>query len=239
MSRGMPGQGQGLPAVEPERPSFGQRLENYFSNIGGLDVGGLQVGQDFTEEERNLARNRGLQQFLYALSAGARGEDPLAAGLELRRVQEQQQLTKEQKKKQEELQKELNKAIDESKLPESQKKLLKQLDVKTQASILFREPEPEPGKQEIIDGILRKIERGESLTAQEQQLYRDLVLRPTPQERLLEQFQFGGSSQSQPGPSIIPPNFIGTSDEWNQLKDANPNVSDEALVNWYNEKYGS
>lgn len=103
MSRGIPGQGQGLPVVEPERPSFGQRFENVFSTLGGLDVGGLQVGQDFTEEERNLARNRGLQQFLYALSAGARGEDPLAAGLEVRRMQEQQRLAKEQKKLQEEL----------------------------------------------------------------------------------------------------------------------------------------
>ena len=49
MSRGMPGQ-----------PSLGQRFENLFARVGGLDVGGLQVGQDFTEQERNLARNKGL-----------------------------------------------------------------------------------------------------------------------------------------------------------------------------------
>ncbi len=133
MSRGMPGQGQGLPSVEPERPSFGQRLENYFSNIGGLDVGGLQVGQDFTEEERNLARNRGLQQFLYALSAGARGEDPLAAGLEVRRMQEQQQLTKEQK----EFQKQINEQIDLQDIPESQKTLLKRLSPQEQYTALY------------------------------------------------------------------------------------------------------
>lgn len=220
MSRGMPGQ-----------PSFGQRFENLFARVGGLDVGGLQVGQDFTEQERNLARNKGLQQFLYALGAGVKGEDPLAAGLELRRVQEEE----EQKRQQEELQKELNKAIDVSNLPESQKELLKQLDVKTQASILFKEP---AGKQEIIDSIIRKIERGESLTAEQQKLYEDIVLRPTYQERLLGQFGGMSQSQPQPGPSIIPPNFTGTSDEWNKLKISNPNVSDEALVDWYNENYG-
>ena len=83
MSRGMPGQ-----------PSLGQRFENLFARVGGLDVGGLQAGQDFTEQERNLARNKGLQQFLYALGAGVKGEDPVAAGLELRRVQEEERRKK-------------------------------------------------------------------------------------------------------------------------------------------------
>ena len=174
---------------------------------------------------------------LLGLGSALRGQDPAQAVLGAQRVL----LEREEREEEKALKEQVNKAIDESKLPESQKELLKQLDIKTQASILFREPKPEPGKQEVIDAIIRKIQKGENLTAQEQQLYRDIVLRPTPQERLLEQFQFGGSSQSQPqpGPSIIPPNFTGTSDEWNKLKTSNPNVSDEALVDWYNENYGS
>tara|TARA_E500000318_G_scaffold109987_1_gene124300 strand:+ start:558 stop:1895 length:1338 start_codon:yes stop_codon:yes gene_type:complete len=97
MSRGMPG--QGVPVAQPQKPSFGQRFENLFARVGGLDVGGLQVGQDFTEQERNLARNKGLQQFLYALGAGVKGEDPVAAGLQVRRMQEEE----EQKRLQEEI----------------------------------------------------------------------------------------------------------------------------------------
>lgn len=125
MSRGMPGQ--------PPKPSFGQRFENLFARVGGLDVGGLQAGQDFTEQERNLARNKGLQQFLYALGAGVKGEDPVAAGLQLRRVQEEE----EQKKQQAELQKELNKEIDLLGLPESQKTLLKRLSPQEQYTALY------------------------------------------------------------------------------------------------------
>ena len=94
MSRGMPG--QGVPVAQPQKPSFGQRFENLFARVGGLDVGGLQVGQDFTEQERNLARNKGLQQFLYALGAGVKGEDPVAAGLQVRRMQEEEELKRQQ-----------------------------------------------------------------------------------------------------------------------------------------------
>tara|TARA_S200002703_G_scaffold145948_1_gene140645 strand:- start:4458 stop:5135 length:678 start_codon:yes stop_codon:yes gene_type:complete len=121
----------------------------------------------------------------------------------------------EQKTQQQALQKELNKAIDESNLPKTQKELLKQLDVKTQASVLFREPEPEPGKQEVIDSIIRKIQRGQTLTEQEQKLYDDIVLRPTPQERLLGQFGGMSQSQPQPRPSIVP--TITTQEEFDNL----------------------
>jgi len=216
-------------------------------NVGGFrqpgDNQGLAPQNVFNQQQFNqnqqsndLKRRQQLGNMLLAFSDVFRGKDPSSGVLQRQQLFRQQQEEEEQKRQQEELQKELNKAIDASNLPESQKELLKQLDVKTQASVLF---EPEPDKQEIIDSIIRKIERGESLTAEQQKLYEDIVLRPTYQERLLG--QFGGSSQSQPqpGPSIIPPNFTGTSDEWNKLKISNPNVSDEALVDWYDENYGS
>jgi hypothetical protein len=148
---------------------------------------------------------------LLGLGSALRGQDPAQAVLGAQRVL----LEREEREEEKALKEQVNKAIDASNLPESQKELLKQLDVRTQASVLFKEPKPEPGKQEVIDAIIRKIQRGETLTAQEQKLYEDLVLRPTYSERLLG--QFGGSSQSQPqpGPSIIP--TITSEEEFNNL----------------------
>jgi len=148
---------------------------------------------------------------LLGLGSALRGQDPAQAVLGAQRVL----LEREEREEEKALKEQVNKAIDASNLPESQKELLKQLDVRTQASVLFKEPKPEPGKQEIIDSIIRKIERGESLTAEQQKLYEDLILRPTYQERLLGQFGGMSQSQPQPGPSIIP--TITSEEEFNNL----------------------
>jgi hypothetical protein len=145
---------------------------------------------------------------LLGLGSALRGQDPAEAVLGAQRVL----LEREEREEEKALKEQVNKAIDTSNLPESQKELLKQLDVRTQASVLFKEPED---KEEVIDSIIRKIQRGQTLTEQEQKLYDDIVLRPTPQERLLG--QFGGMSQlqPQPGPSIIP--TITTQEEFDNL----------------------
>ena len=84
---------------------------------------------------------------LLGLGSALRGQDPAQAVLGAQRVL----LEREEREEEKALKEQVNKAIDASNLPESQKELLKQLDVRTQASVLFKEPKPEPGKQEIID----------------------------------------------------------------------------------------
>lgn len=189
-------------AIQDLLKSFGQRLGSGLTQVGGYDP-----MQQVSPEE--AARRR-----LEGLSALQRGLGKSAAILsgDPRRIQ-----LAEQQAQQAEQEKEINKAIDAANLPESQKQLLKQLDPKTQASILFREPEPEPGKQAIIDSILRKKLLGEELTEQENLLYQDLVLRPTYQERVIDSIYrtqgFNGPSQS--SFSVIP--TITTEEQFNNL----------------------
>ena len=179
---------------------------------------GLFGQSGFTQQQEpnvdaERLRRQQLGNMLLALSDVFRGQDP-SVGVLQRQQLFQQQEEKRQAKLQEQ---EINKAIDAANLPESQKQLLKQLDPKTQASILFREPEPEPSKQAIIDSILRKKLSGEKLTKQENLLYQDLVLRPTYQERLIDpRYRTQGfSGPSQSSSSVIP--TITTEEQFNNL----------------------
>jgi len=179
---------------------------------------GLFGQSGFTQQQEpnvdaERLRRQQLGNMLLALSDVFRGQDP-SVGVLQRQQFFQQQEEERQAKLQE---KEINKAIDAANLPESQKQLLKQLDPKTQASILFREPEPEPGKQAIIDSILRKKLLGEELTEQENLLYQDLVLRPTYQERLIDpRYRTQGfSGPPQSSSSVIP--TITTEEQFNNL----------------------
>jgi hypothetical protein len=181
-------------------------------------MNGLFGQSGFTQQQEpnvdaERLRRQQLGNMLLALSDVFRGQDP-SVGVLQRQQFFQQQEEERQAKLQE---KEINKAIDAANLPESQKQLLKQLDPKTQASILFREPEPEPGKQAIIDSILRKKLLGEELTEQENLLYQDLVLRPTYQERLIDpRYRTQGfSGPPQSSSSVIP--TITTEEQFNNL----------------------
>jgi hypothetical protein len=179
---------------------------------------GLFGQSGFTQQQEpnvdaERLRRQQLGNMLLALSDVFRGQDP-SVGVLQRQQFFQQQEEERQAKLQEQ---EINKAIDAANLPESQKQLLKQLDPKTQASILFRKPEPEPGKQAIIDSILRKKLLGEELTEQENLLYQDLVLRPTYQERVIDpRYRTQGfSGPSQSSSSVIP--TITTEEQFNNL----------------------
>jgi hypothetical protein len=200
--------------VDPgfRQPSDSQMpMQNLFNTQQfSQDVANDKAQQDLIAKQQQDFRKANM---LIALGDALKGKD-VGQGLMQRQQFFQQQEEKRQAKLQE---KEINKAIDAANLPESQKQLLKQLDPKTQASILFREPEPEPGKQAIIDSILRKKLLGEELTEQENQLYQDLVLRPTYQERVFDSIYrtqgFNGPSQS--SFSVIP--TITTEEQFNNL----------------------
>lgn len=191
-----------------------QKIGSAFGQYGMNDKMAADDFVNLPKDQKRAMQIQGLQKFADAMGlvAAQQSGDP-------RRIQlAQQTLLQKAEERQAKLQEqEINKAIDAANLPESQKQLLKQLDPKTQASILFREPEPEPGKQAIIDSILRKKLLGEELTEQENLLYQDLILRPTYQERLVDpryRIQgFNGPSQS--SFSVIP--TITTEEQFNNL----------------------
>jgi hypothetical protein len=102
-------------------------------------VGGYDPMQQVSAEEAAKRRSEGLSALQRSLgrSAAILSGDP-------RRVQfaEQQMQMVEQEKKQEELNKKLDEAIDKSNLPQSQKDLLKSLNVQTKAQTLMQTFEP-------------------------------------------------------------------------------------------------
>lgn len=106
---------------------------------GLMEVGGYDPMQQVSPEEAARRRQEGLSALQRSLgrSAAILSGDP-------RRVQfaEQQMQMAEQRKKQEELNKKLDDAIDKSNLPQSQKDLLKSLNVQTKAQTLMQAYEP-------------------------------------------------------------------------------------------------
>ena len=106
---------------------------------GLMEVGGYDPMQQVSPEEAAKRRSEGLSALQRSLgkSAAILSGDP-------RRVQfaEQQMQMVEQEKKQEELNKKLDDAIDKSNLPQSQKDLLKSLNVQTKAQTLMQTFEP-------------------------------------------------------------------------------------------------
>jgi hypothetical protein len=110
---------------------------------GLMEVGGYDPMQQVSPEEAAKRRSEGLSALQRSLgrSAAILSGDP-------RRVQfaEQQMQMVEQEKKQEELNKKLDDAIDKSNLPQSQKNLLKSLNVQTKAQTLMQTFEPKEKK---------------------------------------------------------------------------------------------
>jgi|DEB0MinimDraft_6_1074348.scaffolds.fasta_scaffold105932_2 hypothetical protein len=92
--------------------------------------------------ERNRRRAIGLSVAAEAFKQG----DPVGRALGLQQQFEQQAQQAEQEKKQEELNKKLDDAIDKSNLPQSQKDLLKSLNVQTKAQTLMQAYEPKEKK---------------------------------------------------------------------------------------------
>ena len=80
--------------------------------------------------------------FLTALSDACGQRDTVAGTRQQQAMLQGQRLQEEQKKKQQELDKQLNIAIDKSNLPQSQKDLLKSLNVQTKAQTLMQTYEP-------------------------------------------------------------------------------------------------
>ena len=120
-------------------------IRNLFQDLGQrvgrglMEVGGYDPMQQVSPEEAARRRSEGLGALQRSLgkSAAILSGDP-------RRLQfaEQQIQMAEQEKKQEELNKKLDDAIDKSNLPQSQKDLLKSLNVQTKAQTLMKAYEP-------------------------------------------------------------------------------------------------
>ena len=120
-------------------------IRDFFTGLGQrvgrglMEVGGYDPMQQVSPEEAAKRRSEGLSALQRSLgrSAAILSGDP-------RRMQfaEQQIQMVEQEKKQEELNKKLNDAIDKSNLPQSQKDLLKSLNVQTKVQALIKTFEP-------------------------------------------------------------------------------------------------
>ena len=120
-------------------------IGDFFTGLGQrvgrglMEVGGYDPMQQVSPEEAAKRRSEGLSALQRSLgrSAAILSGDP-------RRMQfaEQQIQMVEQEKKQEELNKKLNDAIDKSNLPQSQKDLLKSLNVQTKVQALIKTFEP-------------------------------------------------------------------------------------------------
>jgi len=120
-------------------------IEDFFTGIsqgigrGLTKIGGYDPMQQVSPEEAARRRSEGLSALQRSLgrSSAILSGDP-------RRVQfaEQQMQMAEQEKKQAELNKKLDDAIDKSNLPQSQKDLLKSLNVQTKAQTLMQTYEP-------------------------------------------------------------------------------------------------
>ncbi len=121
-------------AIEDFFTGLGQRVGRGLTKIGGYDP-----MQQVSPEEAARRRSEGLSALQRSLgrSSAILSGDP-------RRVQfaEQQMQMAEQEKKQDELNKKLDDAIDKSNLPQSQKDLLKSLNVQTKAQTLMQAYEP-------------------------------------------------------------------------------------------------
>lgn len=136
-------------------------IGDFFTGLGQrvgrglMEVGGYDPMQQVSPEEAAKRRSEGLAALQRSLgrSAAILSGDP-------RRVQfaEQQMQMVEQEKKQEELNKKLNDAIDKSNLPQSQKDLLKSLNVQTKAQTLMQTFEPiKITTDRIRAALLKKI----------------------------------------------------------------------------------
>jgi len=132
-------------------------IGDFFTGIGqgigrGLTkIGGYDPMQQVSPEEAARRRQEGLAALQRSLgrSSAILSGDP-------RRMQlaEQQMQMAEQEKKQAELNKKLDDAIDKSNLPQSQKDLLKSLNVQTKAQTLIETYKP---KTEDIPADIKKL----------------------------------------------------------------------------------
>lgn len=96
-----------------------------------------------------LQRQQRLGLGLSALSDVFARRDPIAGTMQRQAVLRQQQMQAEQKKKQEELNKQLNTAIEQSNIPQSQKDLFKLLPIESKANALMKTLEtPKTGSLE-------------------------------------------------------------------------------------------
>ena len=99
--------------------------------------------------EQQMQRQQRIGLGLSALSDVFSRRDPIAGTMQRQAVLRQQKMQAEQKKKQEELNKQLNTAIEQSNIPQSQKDLFKLLPIESKANALMKTLEtPKTGSLE-------------------------------------------------------------------------------------------
>ncbi len=136
-------------------------IRDFFKGIGqgyqrGLtEMGGYDPMQQVSPEEAERRRQEGMQALQRSLG---RATAILSGDPRRMQLAEQQTQRAEQEKKQEELNKKLDDAIDKSNLPQSQKDLLKSLNVQTKAQTLMQAYEPTKiTTDRIRAALLKKI----------------------------------------------------------------------------------
>jgi hypothetical protein len=180
-----------------------------------------------------MVRRQRAGNMMLALSDVLRGQDPSQGVLQRQQMIAQQQ----QKAEQDKLNQELNAAIDSSNIPESQKKLMKSLNVqaKTQALMGTFEPEKTLSPSEQKARILAKVQAGETLLKEDIEIL-DILQRTDPIEIAMRGALGTPNIETD---TSIPKNFKGTAEQWDILKKSNPTANDESLIDFFNTRYGS
>ncbi len=121
--------------------SFGKTPTNL--QVPTQPVSQPTVAPTYTQPTTNpYSKQQQIGLFLSALSDALGQRDPIAGTMQRQAMLQGQQKQTEQKKKQQELEKQLNIAIDQSNLPQSQKDLFKKFDVQTKSRMLIESSKP-------------------------------------------------------------------------------------------------
>jgi len=219
--------------------------ESQPSLMGGITVPSqpetnLPTGLISTTPQEKLnpmagGKNDKLALMLYALGGALKGDKNFVQNtLALQQMQEGKKKQEEQKKNYQEFLKtidpdspfyDLAKSIGQEGLP---KLLLERYKAETAI-----EKDLTPTEQKAR--ILAKVQAGKPLSKEDRDIL-DILQRTDPIEIAMRGALGTPNIEAD---TSIPQNFKGTAEQWNALKKANPSVSDEDLINYFNTQYGS
>jgi len=188
-----------------------------------------------TPDPMGGSKNDKLSLMLYALGGALKGDKNFMQNtLALQQMQEGKKKEKEQKKNYQEFLKtipqdspfyDLAKSIGHEGLP---KLLLERYKAETS---IPKDLTPTEQKARI----LAKVQAGKTLSKEDTDIL-DILQRTDPIEIAMRGALGTPNIETD---TSIPQNFQGTAEQWSALKKANPSVSDENLINYFNTQYGS
>ena len=236
--------------------NFGSKVGNAFTNLGqGNSVLANQSQiANLSDEDKNKLRKQGLQKFadtMFLTSAIGSG-DANKIALAQNRIR-QRQLDEEDAKRKVEQQE----AIEKYKKDNPDKAdIIDAILGGVPASVAIPKTPPKKSKSDYIVEIFEKIKADPTYGTADKpfstsdQSIIDLYANTDEFTKLKRQYNqmvgnemFGGIN-TEPNtelPTNInkPQNFKGTIEQWEKLKEVNPDVSDQELIDYYNENYGT